>query len=106
MVGATHTLTDAAYVSNYLLKNKCDTRVVAVPSTVDGNVPSSYVSTSLGYDTASKVYSQQVGNMLTDSASAIKYWYFIRIMGKDSSHLTLECAHQTHPNIVLVGEES
>lgn len=58
MVGATHTLTDAAYVSDFFLKSKCETRVVVVPSTVDGNIPSSYFSTSLGYDTASKVYSQ------------------------------------------------
>ena len=61
---------------------------------------------SLGFDTASKVYSQLIGNMLTDSASAIKYWYFIRLMGKDPSHLALECALRTHPNMVIVSEES
>lgn len=51
------------------------------------------------------MYSQLIGNMLTDSASAIKYWYFIRLMGKDPSHLALECALKTHPNIVLISEE-
>ena len=60
---------------------------------------------SLGFDTTSKVYSQLIGNMLTDSASAIKYWYFIRLMGKDPSHLALECALKTHPNMVIISEE-
>lgn len=60
---------------------------------------------SLGFDTASKVYSQLIGNMLTDSASAIKYWYFIRLMGKDPSHLALECALRTHPNMTIISEE-
>jgi 6-phosphofructokinase 1 len=43
--------------------------------------------------------------MLSDSASAIKYWYFIRLMGRDPSHLVLECAMQTHPNLVIISEE-
>lgn len=60
---------------------------------------------SLGFDTASKVYSQLIGNMLTDSASAIKYWYFIRLMGREPSHLALECALKTHPNMVIISEE-
>lgn len=60
---------------------------------------------SLGFDTTTKVYSQLIGNMLTDSASAIKYWYFIRLMGKDPSHLALECALKTHPNMVIISEE-
>jgi 6-phosphofructokinase 1 len=60
---------------------------------------------SLRFDTASKVYSQQIGNMLTDSASAIKYWYFIRLMGREPFHLALECALKTHPNMVIISEE-
>lgn len=60
---------------------------------------------TLGFDTASKVYSQLIGNMLTDSASAIKYWYFIRLMGREPSHLALECALKTHPNMVIISEE-
>jgi diphosphate--fructose-6-phosphate 1-phosphotransferase len=105
LVGATHTLTDAALLSEYFLANGVDTRVVAIPATVDGNIRHNYVSSAIGFDTASKVYSQLVGNMLTDSASAIKYWYFIRLMGKDPSHLAVECAMQTHPNMVIVSEE-
>lgn len=106
IIGATHTLTDAASISEYFLANDVTTRVIAVPATVDGNIRHQYVSTAIGFDTASKVYSQLIGNMLSDSASAIKYWYFIRLMGRDPSHLALECAMQTHPNIVIISEES
>lgn len=66
-----------------------------IPCTVDGNIHHKYIQTSIGFDTASKVYSQLIGNMLTDSASAVKYWYFIRLMGKEPSHLALECALKT-----------
>ncbi len=79
--------------------------MVVVPCSVDGNIHHKYITTSIGFDTASKVYSQLVGNMLTDSASAVKYWYFIRLMGKEPSHLALECALQTCPNMVIVSEE-
>lgn len=105
LVGATHTLTDGAYLANYFLNKKIDTRVVVIPTTVDGNIHHKYIQTSIGFDTASKVYSQLIGNMLTDSASAVKYWYFIRLMGQEPSHLALECALKTSPNLVIVSEE-
>ena len=105
MIGATHTLSDACSLSEYFLTNGIETRVVGIPATVNGNIRHSFISTSIGFDTASKVYSQLIGNMLTDSASAIKYWYFIRLMGRDPSHLVLECAMQTHPNLVIISEE-
>lgn len=92
MIGATHTLSDACSLSEYFLANGVETRVVGIPATVNGNIRHSFISTSIGFDTASKVYSQLIGNMLSDSASAIKYWYFIRLMGRDPSHLVLECA--------------
>jgi diphosphate--fructose-6-phosphate 1-phosphotransferase len=105
MIGATHTLSDACILSEYFMANGVDTRVVAIPATVNGNIRHSFISTAIGFDTASKVYSQLIGNMLSDSASAIKYWYFIRLMGRDPSHLVLECAMQTHPNLVIISEE-
>ncbi len=105
MVGATHTLTDGAYLSQFFVERGVDTRVVVVPCSVDGNIHHKYISTSIGFDSASKVYSQLIGNMLTDSASAVKYWYFIRLMGKDPSHVALECALKTSPNMVIVSEE-
>jgi len=60
---------------------------------------------SVGFDSAAKVYSQLVGNIMIDSASAVKYWYFMRLMGRDPSHLVLECALQTRPNITIISEE-
>lgn len=81
LVGATHSLSDATYLSEYFLSKNVPTRVIGIPATVDGNIHHGYIATALGFDTASKVYSQLIGNMLTDSASAIKYWYFIRLMG-------------------------
>jgi len=76
-----------------------------IPASVDGNIHHKYIRTSIGFDSASKVYSQLIGNMLTDSASAVKYWYFIRLMGKEPSHLALEAALKTCPNMVIVSEE-
>jgi 6-phosphofructokinase len=81
------------------------TKICVVPATLDGNIRHKFLQTTLGFDTASKVYSQLIGNMLTDSASAIKYWYFIRLMGRGPSHLALECALKTHPNMVIISEE-
>lgn len=106
LVGATSTLTDAVYLANYFNEEKCLTRVIVVPASVDGNIHHKYVQTAIGFDTCSKFYSQLIGNMLTDSASAIKYWYFIRLMGNQPSHMALECALKTCPNMVLISEET
>lgn len=105
LVGATYTLTDAVYFAEYLLKHNIDTRVVVVPASVDGNIHHKYVQTAIGFDSCSKYYSQLIGNMLTDSASAIKYWYFIRLMGNQPSHMALECALKTNPNAVIISEQ-
>jgi len=105
VVGATNAMTDAIYLVDYFEKNNCGCRIITVPATVDGNVHHNYIQTAIGFDTASKIYSQLIGNMLTDSASAIKYWYFIRLMGKDASHLAVECSLKTSPNYIIVGEE-
>ena len=105
IVGATNAMTDALYLAEYFKANKAPCRVIVVPASVDGDLQHNYLQTAIGFDTASKVYSQLIGNMLTDSASAIKYWYFIRLMGKEPSHLAVECALKTHPNYVVVSEE-
>lgn len=105
LVGATHTLSDALILSEYFLKDKINTKVITVPSTVDGNVSHPMFESTLGFDTASKVYSGLIGNIMTDAASNTKYWYFIRLMGRNPSHLVLECALQTHPNYVIISEE-
>lgn len=90
MVGASHTMTDAAYLTNYFIENNVKTRVITVPCTIDNNVSNHMLEQSIGFDTASKTYSQQIGNIMIDSASAVKYWYFMRLMGRDPSHLVLE----------------
>ena len=105
LVGATHSLTDAIKISEYFKTTKVDTNVVVVPAAIDGNIRHNYFQACIGFDTAAKIYSQLIGNMLTDSASAIKYWYFIRLMGRDPSILALECGLKTHPNMVIVSEE-
>ena len=105
MIGASHTLTDAALVSEYFLNQEVATRVVGVPCTLDGNVDHEMFEQAVGFDTASSVYGQLIGNMMTDAASAVKYFYFIRLMGRDPSHLVLECALNTQCNFVVISEE-
>lgn len=105
MVGASHTLTDALIFTDYLEKCGSNIRIVAVPASIDNNISHNLIEATVGFDTASKVYSQLIGNIMNDAASSVKYWYFIRLMGRDPSHLALECALQTHPNVVLISEE-
>jgi 6-phosphofructokinase len=105
LIGASHTLTDASILTEYFLTEGVNTRVVGVPCTLDGNVYHEMFEQSVGFDSASKLYGQLIGNLMTDAASAVKYWYFIRLMGRDPSHLAIECALNTQPNYVVVSEE-
>jgi len=106
LVGASHTLTDAARLTDIFIKKNVKTCVVGVPSTIFGNISGNYIEATVGFDTASKLYSQLIGNIMTDAASAVKYWYLMRLMGGDPSHLALESALQTGPNAVIISEES
>ena len=90
--GATHNLSSATYFSEYLLQKGIDVWVIGIPTTVDSNMKHKFIEATVGFDSASKVFSQLTGNIFTDAASSIKYWYLIRIMGKDPSHLVLETA--------------
>ena len=105
LIGATHTMTDSLLLTEYFDENNVKTGIISIPSTVDGNIKHPLFEMAIGFDTASKVYSQLIGNSMTDSASATKYWYLLRIMGRDPSFLVLECALQTHPNYVIISEE-
>ena len=105
IVGATHSMTESMIVADYFLKENVKTKIITVPCTVDNNIGHSMLEGIIGFDSASKTYSQQIGNIMIDAASAVKYWYFIRLMGRDPSHLVLECALQTHPNVVLISED-
>ena len=105
LVGASHTYTDAVLLTDYLLSKGSKTRVITVPGSVDGNIGHHMLEMIVGFDTAAKAYSQLIGNIMIDAASAVKYWYFIRLMGRDPSHLVMEAALQTQPNMVLISEE-
>eukprot|EP00920_Eleutheroschizon_duboscqi_P001913 GHVT01004990.1.p1 GENE.GHVT01004990.1~~GHVT01004990.1.p1 ORF type:complete len:1120 (-),score=212.44 GHVT01004990.1:658-4017(-) len=104
MIGGRWTLTDSAVLAEYFLKHNLKTNVIGVPATQNNNLDPAYIECTTGFDTASKCYSQLIGNLLTDAASATKYWYFVRLMGRDKSHVVLETALQGHPNVVLISE--
>ncbi|CEL99112.1 unnamed protein product [Vitrella brassicaformis CCMP3155] len=105
MCGGTYTLTDVAVVSEYLLQKEIHTCVIGVPATQNNNVRHAMVEACIGFDTASKCYASLIGNLLTDAASATKYWYFVRLMGRDPSHMVMEAGLQTHPNCTVISEE-
>lgn len=105
IVGGDDSNTNAALLADYFLQEKCKTAVVGVPKTIDGDLQNAYVALSFGFDTACKVYSEEIGNIARDAASAKKYTHFIKLMGRSASHIVLECALQTHPNLAFIGEE-
>ena len=105
VVGGDDSNTNAALIAEYVKKENPDKCVVGVPKTIDGDLKNSYIETSFGFDTATKIYSELVGNICRDVNSAQKYWHFVRLMGRSASHITLEVGFKTQPNIVLIGEE-
>lgn len=94
-----------AVLAEYLLSKGCKTCVVGVPKTIDGDLRAELLEISFGFDTACKIYAELIGNIERDAISSKKYYHFIKLMGRTSSHITLECALQTHPNIALICEE-
>lgn len=105
VVGGDDSNTNAALLAEYFVANQCVTTVVGVPKTIDGDLKTKAVEVSFGFDTAAKNYSATVGSLMRDALSAKKYYYFIKLMGRSASHITLECALQTHPNLALISEE-
>lgn len=106
IVGGDDSNTNAAMIAEYMKKSGLeDICVVGVPKTIDGDLKNEYIETSFGFDTATKIYSELVGNICRDVNSAQKYWHFVRLMGRSASHITLEVGFKTQPNIVLIGEE-
>ena len=105
MVGGPVSASDTACLAERFVERGVPTRIIGVPATIDGDLRPSHVEQSIGFDTASKVYSSLVGNLAVDAASARKYWYFVRLMGRSPSHVALECALHTQPNLTLIGEE-
>jgi pyrophosphate--fructose-6-phosphate 1-phosphotransferase len=105
IVGGDDSNTNAAILAEYFSGEGLRTRVVGVPKTIDGDLQNDLVEISFGFDTATKVYSELIGNICRDAASAKKYWHFIKLMGRSASHVTLECALKTHPNFAVIAEE-
>ena len=105
IIGGDDSNTNAAVLAEYFRANNEPVCVVGCPKTIDGDLKNESIETSFGFDTATKTYSELIGNIERDANSARKYWHFIRLMGRSASHISLECAMQTQPNICLVGEE-
>ena len=105
IIGGDDSNTNACVLAEYYKAIGANVQVIGCPKTIDGDLKNSEIETSFGFDTATKVYSEVIGNIMRDCNSAKKYWHFIKLMGRSASHVTLECALQTHPNITLIGEE-
>lgn len=105
VIGGDDSNTNAALLAHYFLQKGEKIAVVGVPKTIDGDLKNRCIEASFGFDTASKTYSEAIGNLMRDALSARKYYYFVKLMGRSASHITLECALQTHPNLAFIGEE-
>ena len=105
IIGGDDSNTNAALLAEYFLDKGSPIQVIGCPKTIDGDLKNEHIETSFGFDTACKTYSELIGNIERDANSAKKYWHFIKLMGRAASHIALECALQTQPNICLVSEE-
>ena len=105
IIGGDDSNTNAAILAEYYKAIGAGVQVIGVPKTIDGDLKNDVIETSFGFDTATKVYSEVVGNIQRDCNSAKKYWHFIKLMGRSASHIALECALQCQPNVCIVSEE-
>ena len=105
IIGGDDSNTNAAVLAEYYKNIGADVQVIGVPKTIDGDLKNEWIETSFGFDTACKVYSEVIGNIQRDCNSAKKYYHFIKLMGRSASHIALECALETQPNVCLISEE-
>ena len=105
IIGGDDSNTNACVLAEYYAAKNYGIQVIGCPKTIDGDLKNEQIETSFGFDTACKTYSELIGNIERDCNSARKYWHFIKVMGRSASHIALECALQTQPNICLVSEE-
>ena len=105
IIGGDDSNTNAAVLAEYFAAHNTGVQVIGCPKTIDGDLKNEDIECSFGFDTATKTYSEIIGNIERDANSAKKYWHFVKVMGRSASHVALECALQTQPNICLVGEE-
>jgi len=104
-IGGDDSNTNAAILTERFVAKKVPIQVIGIPKTIDGDLKNKYTEQSFGFDTATSIYSYQIGNICRDAKSSMKYWHIIKLMGRDTGHICLECAHRTHPNIAIIGEE-
>jgi pyrophosphate--fructose-6-phosphate 1-phosphotransferase len=105
IIGGDDSNTNACVLAEYYQQKETGVQVIGCPKTIDGDLKNEMIETSFGFDTATKVYSELIGNIQRDANSAKKYWHFIKLMGRSASHIGLECALKTQPNITLISEE-
>ncbi|MGI6607447.1 MAG: diphosphate--fructose-6-phosphate 1-phosphotransferase [Erysipelotrichaceae bacterium] len=105
IIGGDDSNTNAAVLAEYFAANNYGIQVIGCPKTIDGDLKNEDIECSFGFDTATKTYSELIGNIARDANSAKKYWHFIKVMGRSASHVALECALKTQPNICLISEE-
>ena len=105
VIGGDDSNTNACVLAEYYAAKNAGVQVIGCPKTIDGDLKNEMIETSFGFDTATKVYSELIGNIQRDANSAKKYWHFIKLMGRSASHIGLECALKTQPNICLISEE-
>ncbi|KAA6347700.1 Pyrophosphate--fructose 6-phosphate 1-phosphotransferase [termite gut metagenome] len=105
IIGGDDSNTNACVLAEYYVAQKYGIQIIGCPKTIDGDLKNEIIETSFGFDTACKVYSEVIGNIQRDCNSARKYWHFIKLMGRSASHIALECALQTQPNICIISEE-
>jgi len=105
IIGGDDSNTNAGVLAEYFAAHNTGVQVIGCPKTIDGDLKNEDIECSFGFDTATKTYSEIIGNIARDANSAKKYWHFIKVMGRSASHVALECALQTQPNICLVSEE-
>ncbi len=105
IIGGDDSNTNAAVLAEYMAANNTGISVIGCPKTIDGDLKNEDIEISFGFDTATKTYSELISNIERDCNSAKKYWHFIKVMGRSASHVALECALETQPNICLIGEE-
>ena len=105
IIGGDDSNTNAAVLAEYCAAHNTGIQVIGCPKTIDGDLKNEDIECSFGFDTATKTYSEIIGNIQRDANSAKKYWHFVKVMGRSASHVALECALETQPNICLIGEE-
>lgn len=105
IIGGDDSNTNAALLAEWFVENNAGVQVIGCPKTIDGDLKNDQIEISFGFDTATKTYGELIGNIQRDANSAKKYWHFIKIMGRSASHVALEAALQTQPNITLISEE-